>query len=102
MRKLFVLLHRWTIYFMVNNLPSFVVKECTTKQMSPSLPQRAGGTPDAMKRCMNADLQARVRRIFSREFYRRGRLTWDMKMALRRVLTGAEPPETGASSIYKR
>jgi hypothetical protein len=51
---------------------------------------------------MNADLQARVRRIFSREFYRRGRLTWDMKMALRRVLTGAEPPETGASSIYKR
>jgi hypothetical protein len=35
---------------------------------------------------MNAALQARVRRVFIREFYRRGRLTWDMKMALLRVL----------------
>ena len=56
------------------------------KQMNPSLSQHIGGTPDAMKRHMNAALQARVRRIFSREFYRRGRMTWDMKMALRRVL----------------
>jgi hypothetical protein len=39
---------------------------------------------------MNAALQARVRRIFMREFYRRGRLTWDMKMALLRALTRAE------------
>jgi hypothetical protein len=35
---------------------------------------------------MKAALRAKVRRIFIREFYRRGRLTWDMKMALRRVL----------------
>jgi hypothetical protein len=35
---------------------------------------------------MNAALQAQVLRIFSREFYRRGRLTWDMKMALRLAL----------------
>jgi hypothetical protein len=34
---------------------------------------------------MNVALQSRVRRIFSREFYRRGRLTWDMKMELRRL-----------------
>ena len=46
------------------------------------------GTPDAIKQCMNAALQARVRRIFIREFYRRGRLTWDMKMALQHVLAG--------------
>jgi hypothetical protein len=39
-----------------------------------------------MKNRMNARLQARVIRIFAREFYRRGRLTWDMKMELRRVL----------------
>jgi hypothetical protein len=35
---------------------------------------------------MNPALQSRVRHIFTREFYRRGLLTWDMKMALRRVL----------------
>ena len=54
--------------------------------MSPNAPQCDGGTPDAMNRVMNAVLQAKVRRIFIREFYRRGRLTWDMKMALRHVL----------------
>jgi hypothetical protein len=37
---------------------------------------------------MNAALQAKARRIFIREFYRRGRLTWDMKMALRHALAG--------------
>jgi hypothetical protein len=37
---------------------------------------------------MNAILHARVRRIFTREFYRRGRLTWDMKMALKHLLSG--------------
>jgi hypothetical protein len=35
---------------------------------------------------MKPVLQARVRHIFTREFYRRGRLTWDMKMALKRLL----------------
>jgi len=35
---------------------------------------------------MNAALQARVRHIFIREFYRRGQLTWDMKMALRHLM----------------
>jgi hypothetical protein len=37
---------------------------------------------------MNAVLQSKIRRIFTREFYRRGRLTWDMKMALRSVFAG--------------
>ena len=37
---------------------------------------------------MKAVLQSRVRHLFSREFYRRGLLTWDMKMALRKLLTG--------------
>ncbi|HEX4084972.1 MAG TPA: hypothetical protein VHY22_08685 [Chthoniobacteraceae bacterium] len=37
---------------------------------------------------MNKTLEARVRRILTREFYRRGGLTWDMKMALKRVLAG--------------
>jgi hypothetical protein len=37
---------------------------------------------------MNAALQLKLRHIFIREFYRRGRLTWDMKMALRQVLAG--------------
>jgi hypothetical protein len=41
---------------------------------------------------VNAVLQAKVRSIFSREFYRRGRLTWDMKMALRRLMTGRVNP----------
>ena len=44
------------------------------------------GTANAMKPCMNAALQARVRSLLAREFYRRGLLTWDMKMALRRAL----------------
>jgi hypothetical protein len=35
---------------------------------------------------MNKTLEARVRRILTREFYRRGSLTWDMKMALKRAL----------------
>jgi hypothetical protein len=35
---------------------------------------------------MNAAIQARVRSVFSREFYRRGLLTWDMKLALKRAL----------------
>ena len=42
---------------------------------------------------MNAALQARVRHILLREFYRRGRLTWDMKMALRRALQRPDPPD---------
>ncbi len=37
---------------------------------------------------MNPSLQAKVRRAFTREFYRRGCLTWDMKMALRMIVTG--------------
>jgi hypothetical protein len=45
------------------------------------------GTADAMDRSMNASLQAKVRRVFIREFYRRGCLTWDMKMALRLILS---------------
>jgi hypothetical protein len=36
---------------------------------------------------MNPSLQALVRRLITREFYRRGLLTWEMKMALRRLLT---------------
>ena len=55
--------------------------------MLPSAP-RTHGTRDAIKGNMNAVLQARVRHIFTREFYRRGRLTWDMKMALKRLLAG--------------
>ena len=47
-----------------------------------------GGTPDAITRDMNAVLQSRVRSIFTREFFRRGQLTWDMKMALQRVIAG--------------
>jgi hypothetical protein len=70
----------------VNKVRGFRVQARRNPQMSTNLPQGAGGTPDAMKRCMNAALQAQVRRIFIREFYRRGRLTWDMKMALLRVL----------------
>ena len=47
------------------------------------------GIPDANTYLMkNATLEARVRRILTREFYRRGRLTWDMKMALQRALAG--------------
>jgi hypothetical protein len=46
---------------------------------------RRGGTGDADIRIMNATLQSKVRRICMREFYRRGRLTWDMKMALRSI-----------------
>jgi hypothetical protein len=41
-----------------------------------------------MKSFMNASLHAKVRSIFSREFYRRGCLTWDMKMALQWALNG--------------
>jgi hypothetical protein len=37
---------------------------------------------------MNAILQAKVRRLITLEFTRRGLLTWDMKMALRRLLSG--------------
>jgi hypothetical protein len=70
----------------VNKSPYLAVQSSESKKMSPNLPHRAGGTPDAMKRAMNAALQAQVLRIFSREFYRRGRLTWDMKMALRLAL----------------
>jgi hypothetical protein len=54
--------------------------------MNLSHPQPAVGTPDALDRTMNVVQQARVRHIFSQEFYRRGRLTWDMKMALRLIL----------------
>jgi hypothetical protein len=46
------------------------------------------GTRDALSNGMNAAMQSRVRRICMREFYRRGRLTWDMKMALRRIFGG--------------
>jgi len=46
------------------------------------------GTHDASTHGMNATLQSKVRRICMREFYRRGRLTWDMKMALRRIFEG--------------
>jgi len=37
---------------------------------------------------MNPSLQALVRRLVTREFYRRGLVTWDMKMALQRLLAG--------------
>ena len=46
------------------------------------------GTGDACNSGMRAAMQAKVRSIFTREFYRRGRLTWDMKMALRCAFTG--------------
>ena len=46
------------------------------------------GTGDANIKSMNVSLQARVRHIFTREFYRRGCLTWDMKMALQSALAG--------------
>jgi len=49
--------------------------------------QHEDGTANAIKNCMNAALHAKVRNILAREFYRRGQLTWDMKMALRRALT---------------
>jgi len=49
-------------------------------------PHPRNGTADASTLLMNTALQARVRSILTREFYRRGRLTWDMKMALRRAL----------------
>jgi len=35
---------------------------------------------------MKATSQAKILRVFAREFYRRGLLTWEMKMALRRML----------------
>jgi hypothetical protein len=38
---------------------------------------------------MNAVTQARVRHILIREYIRRGRLTWDMKIALRRLIADA-------------
>jgi hypothetical protein len=47
---------------------------------------RTRGTRDAINPCMNAELRARVIRMLAREFYRRGQLTWDMKIALRRAL----------------
>jgi len=46
------------------------------------------GIGDAITHRMNAKLQARAARLLAREFYRRGRLTWDMKMELRRMLAG--------------
>jgi hypothetical protein len=55
-------------------------------------PQPAG-TADALTSLMNASTQARVRHIFMREFYRRGRLTWDMKMALQHAFAGMYPLE---------
>ncbi len=71
----------------MNKLAAPAVKHWVTTKMNPTPPRRAGGTADAIDRAMTVALQARVRRILSREFYRRGgRLTWDMKMALRRVL----------------
>ncbi len=56
--------------------------------MNPESPPEGHGTADAMKSFMNASLHAKVRSIFSREFYRRGCLTWDMKMALQWALNG--------------
>jgi hypothetical protein len=52
------------------------------------VPPPADGIADATNHGMNTALQARVRHIFMREFYRRGRMTWDMKMALRHILAG--------------
>jgi hypothetical protein len=46
------------------------------------------GTHDAFSKRMNVAMQSKVRSICMREFYRRGRLTWDMKMALRRIFGG--------------
>jgi hypothetical protein len=68
----------------VNNLPDSAVQTYKKMQTYPI----CGGTPDAKARAMKADTQARIRRIFTREFYRRGRMTWDMKMALRGVFQG--------------
>jgi hypothetical protein len=57
------------------------------EQMIPSTHPN-DGIADAIYGDMNPALQAKVRSILTREFYRRGLLTWDMKMALRRLLSG--------------
>ena len=49
-------------------------------------PPEAVALPMLFDRTMNPSLQAIVRRAITREFYRRGLITWDMKMALRRLL----------------
>jgi hypothetical protein len=54
--------------------------------MNTDKPSSANGTRDAMDMDMNAAMQIKLRHIFFREFYRRGCLTWDMKMALQQVL----------------
>jgi hypothetical protein len=37
---------------------------------------------------MKKAIDSKVRHLFTREFYRRGLLTWDMKMALRKLVSG--------------
>lgn len=60
------------------------VKPYTHMQTHP----RRHGTRNADLRIMNATMQSKVRHIVMREFYRRGRMTWDMKMALRSIFGG--------------
>jgi hypothetical protein len=52
------------------------------------MPVFTHGTSDALSKRMNAALQARVRHLVTREFDRRGRLTWDMKLALKHAVAG--------------
>ena len=54
--------------------------------MIPRNPRIAVALPMLFDRGMNPSLQAQVRRAICREFYRRGLITWDMKLALRRLL----------------
>ena len=45
-----------------------------------------GGIVDAMERSMNLRLLAQVRHTLSQEVFRRGLLSWDMKLALRALV----------------
>jgi len=56
--------------------------------MIPKHPPGTVALPMLFHKCMNTSLQALVRRAITREFYRRGLITWDMKLALKRLMAG--------------
>jgi hypothetical protein len=56
--------------------------------MSPDSPRPAMALPMLCTGSMNASLQAKIRRVVIREFYRHGYLTWEMKLALRWIVSG--------------
>ena len=44
------------------------------------------GIADAIEKSMNLRLLAQVRHILSQEVFRRGMLSWDMKLAIRTLI----------------